>query len=322
MIPPENEKAPATGCTVGAGDDQVQRDSITLPLRLQRLIGSCPQAGSGVHPWIFKAACKLQHRQTPAESFAIIAAAVSGCGRDVPDREIWDAIEYLGQSKDHRGSRRSGNRRIRQRWPLVDGKQRAKAICKGKVSLEMLRMLSPESLAEQEPQRFLELLFPGNPLICVGQSNCCFYTAKRSQFAADLPKCSLIVPSPMKSVWGVTRPGGLSMHSLDNTGPRKYLITEFDGGTFDEQAAIIWHLKKSAPLAMVVHSGGKSLHAWWSCQGVDESKLRRWMEWAVALGADSRMWTPCQFARMPGGWREDKGKRQDVVYFDGKECVR
>jgi hypothetical protein len=100
-------------------------------------------------------------------------------------------------------------------------------------------------------------------------------------------------------------------------------VTEFDHGTFDEQAALIWHLTAWAPLVMVVLSAGKSLHAWWSCRGVPEEKLRAFMNYAVALGADPITWTRCQLVRMPGGLRNGV-RRQRVIYFNpnaGKEMA-
>ena len=110
--------------------------------------------------------------------------------------------------------------------------------------------------------------------------------------------------------------GEESAHTLENTGPRQYLITEFDSGTPDEQTAIIWHLRGFAPLTMIVSSGGKSLHAWWRCEGEDESRVRRFMRYAVSLGADPATWTRSQFVRLPQGWRADKERRQAVYYFN------
>jgi hypothetical protein len=43
---------------------------------------------------------------------------------------------------------------------------------------------------------------------------------------------------------------------------------------------------KFAPLALVVHSGGKSLHGWAACAGIAEDELRKFMAYACELGAD------------------------------------
>ena len=135
----------------------------------------------------------------------------------------------------------------------------------------------------------------------------------------------LIVPSPMSATRGTTKEGRESAHCLDNTGPRRFLVVEFDKGSFDEHAALLWHLSDFAPLATAVHSGGKSLHGWFYCQGEPEDKLRRFMSYAESLGADRATWTRSQFVRMPGGTR-DGGCRQSVFYFapdtvTGKEAA-
>ena len=43
----------------------------------------------------------------------------------------------------------------------------------------------------------------------------------------------------MTSRTGRTQDGKESEHSLENTGPRRFLVIEQDAGTVDEQAAIL-----------------------------------------------------------------------------------
>jgi hypothetical protein len=114
---------------------------------------------------------------------------------------------------------------------------------------------------------------------------------------------------------GPTQDGKDSAHALSITGPRRFLIIEQDGGTIDEQSAVLLHLAERAPLAVAVHSGSKSIHGWFYCVGQPEEKLRRFMRYAVSLGADRMMWTRSQFARMPDGTRAD-GKRQTAYFFN------
>jgi hypothetical protein len=138
----------------------------------------------------------------------------------------------------------------------------------------------------------------------------------------------------------MTQQGKLSAHALSNTGPRRFLIVEFDfdASNSDEEArllerlaadgrdvrdlcaALLLHLAEKAPLALAVHSGGKSLHGWFYCAGVPEQTVCRTFRYAVSLGADSANWTPSQFARMPDGLREN-GRRQ-TVYFFNPEVVK
>jgi hypothetical protein len=124
----------------------------------------------------------------------------------------------------------------------------------------------------------------------------------------------------MSAQRGRTQQGKLSFHSLENTGPRRFLIIEFDRGTLDQQAALIWHLAGYAPLALVVFSGSKSLHGWFFCDGQPEDKLKRFFDYAHSLGADSRMWIRSQFGRMPEGTRSD-GKSSDALQVAGIQNV-
>jgi hypothetical protein len=127
----------------------------------------------------------------------------------------------------------------------------------------------------------VDLLFPGNPLLCCGWSRHRFETRPRLQWY-KLQDLQFIAPSPMTARQGLTWEGKLSAHALRNTGPRWFLIVEFDfdASYSDEEArlldrlasegrdvrdlcaALLLHLAEKAPLALAVHSGGKSLHGW------------------------------------------------------------
>jgi hypothetical protein len=92
-------------------------------------------------------------------------------------------------------------------------------------------------------------------------------------------------------------------------------VIEQDSGSIADQGAVLRYLAEIAPLALVTHSGGKSLHGWYYCEGVADKTLREFMDLAVSLGADKATWTRSQFVRMPGGTRES-GERQAVYYFN------
>ena len=124
-----------------------------------------------------------------------------------------------------------------------------------------------------------------------------------------------IVPSPMSKVVGITKAGKPSKHSIDNTGPRRFLVIEFDEGTFDQHAAVLAHLARYAPLVLAVHSGRKSLHGWFYVSGQPEATVEKFFSYAVSLGADPQLWTRSQFVRLPDG-RRDNGKRQEIVFFN------
>jgi hypothetical protein len=199
---------------------------------------------------------------------------------------------------------------------------------------------SPVRLDCDEPNsdQIIDFLFPGNPLLCCAWSRHRFDTRARTHWH-KLQDLQFIVPSPMTASVGLTQNGELSAHARSNTGPRRFLIIEFDfeTATSEEEARLLdtWaterrdvkdlcatlllHLAEKAPLALAVHSGGKSLHGWFYCAGVSEERVWRTFQYAVALGADRANWTRSQFARMPDGLREN-GSRQ-TVYFLNPEVM-
>jgi hypothetical protein len=200
---------------------------------------------------------------------------------------------------------------------------------------------SPVRLDTNKPRtaEIIELLFPGNPLLCCGWTRHRFDTRARQHWH-KLQDLQFIVPSPMTAPRGLTQQGKLSAHALTNTGPRRFLVVEFDfdASNSDEEArlferldsegrdvrdlcaALLLHLAEKAPLALAVHSGGKSLHGWFYCADAPEEKVLRVFNYAVSLGADRANWTRSQFARMPDGLREN-GRRQ-TVYFFNPEVVK
>ena len=200
-------------------------------------------------------------------------------------------------------------------WPSVNTEQREAVVASG-AGLVDLWEISPVRLDDKEShtEQVIDALFPGDPLLCAGRTNSKFATP-RPEWRGKLAALQLIVPSPMSARIGPTQDGKDSAHALSITGPRRFLIIEQDSGTIDEQSAVLLHLAERAPLAVAVHSGSKSIHGWFYCVGQPEEKLRRFMRYAVSLGADRMMWTRSQFARMPDGTRAD-GKRQTAYFFN------
>lgn len=111
--------------------------------------------------------------------------------------------------------------------------------------------------------------------------------------------------------------GRPSPSSEANYGPRSYLISEFDSGTSDEQAALIEYLRRGDyfPLRAVVHSGGKSLHAWWDVQGASEKDALDLLRLSVGLGSDPSYRRKSQRTRTPNAKRSN-GKNQTLYYLE------
>jgi hypothetical protein len=307
-----------------------------IPSLVDRLLASAPEAGSGLHSWLIKGANECRKAGvTPERAFDLIAQTVVARGGRVLGNEIRKAIRKA-YSQSHNGTYTPA-----PTWPGGDLGLIESLTTDATGAVDELRGLSPEN-PDQRTGDIISRLFPPDALVCAGMDERATTTFELSRVRERLHRFQFIVPSPMSSRLGLTQEGKESGRCLGNVGPRRFLVTEFDfkrlndngspskwaplidqweaaGATVqDACAAIILNLKQFGPLAMVVFSGGKSLHAWWYCDGEDESegsRLHKFMAYACRLGADPRTYTRSQFVRMPGATRQD-GRKQPVHYLD------
>lgn len=184
---------------------------------------------------------------------------------------------------------------------------------------------------QSHAEDIVDVLFPGNPLLCCARTPGEFASRRREVWRGHLSQLPLMVPNPMHAIKGITKAGYPSEHSQDNTAQRVYLCIEFDFAEgdlavpiTDACAALILHLKNKHlnTLVAVCFSGGKSLHAWFRVLDVlKPGEQYSFMQRAVALGADRATWNKSQFVRIPDGSRAN-GSRQTAYYLDAKEAVQ
>jgi hypothetical protein len=300
---------------------------------IQAILASCPCAGEGVNRWLFTAALKL-HRLGIEDGRIeeLLEEATVDCGRGIKSGEIERAVRNSAPDKLAGYTPR--------RWPDRNYEQ-IEAIGHCGMHVAGLEAQSPAGVTEENrSEEIIDALFPGNPLLCAASNKFRPRTRPREQWRGFMARQQFIVPSPMLKVKGTTAEGKLSHRSLDNTGPRRFLVVEFDfaendGNGNDTPAApalrglaaagfsvadlcasLHAHLAHLRPIALVVHSGGKSLHGWYPCDGESEDEtMRRFMRYAVSIGADPATDVCAQLVRMPDGIR-DNGKRQRVLYFN------
>jgi hypothetical protein len=296
-------------------ETSILRVESLLPEQITKMLHSCPKAGNGVHSWLYNTALRLHPFFGDKNCIAdLLRRHSADCGRDVGEQEIWNAIEnsesWLAGQKG-----KSTEARTVARWPARNEEQ-IEAITKAGPDLAGLIAMPPMRWIDEQPhtEEIIDILFPGNPLLCAGLKKESALTRTREEWRGFMANRQFIVPSPMIAIRGKTKNGRESMRCLANTGTRLFLVVEFDQGSFDQHAALLVHLAKSEPLALVVHSGNKSLHGWFLAKK-EEAQSREFMCSAVSLGADHATWTRCQYVRMPDG-RRDNGKRQRVVYFN------
>jgi hypothetical protein len=287
-----------------------------LPQFAQDLLAAKPSRGGGLHNWLFCIARVLHGcRRQPDEIIELLYAITAG--EPVKPHEIEDAVENSKAVAWQPNGQTAAALR-QPTWPKLDQQKRQTMIASG-AGLVDLWERSPVrfELNLSYTERIIDALFPDNPLLCVGRSNSDFFPQNqtRQELRGRLRQLAVIVPNPMTARVGLTKTGKQSAHALAITGKRRFLVIEQDSGSIDEQAAILLRLAERAPLTLAVFSGHKSIHGWFFCAGQSDEFLRRFMAWAVTLGADPALWTRSQFTRMPDGCREN-GKRETVFFFN------
>jgi hypothetical protein len=320
-----------------------------------------------VHFWIFGVARNLLAHFDPKSTYEIIRAKAASCGRPIGEleREIIVQIEGAStrrwQPRDPKAFARSAKVPVENLlacsapikvptphpWPEPDI-EAIRSIISSNILLVDLVERSPVAFDDDSShaEEISDVLFPGDPLLCVGKSKYRFATRRREVWRGHLHRLPLIVPNPMLNYFGRTAEGRLSQHTKSNTARRVYLVVEFDFAEFgrdgkttsawaqlvrewrdrdisvaDACAALHLHLALRLPLVCVIHSGGKSLHGWYYVFGRRDSELRPFMNYAVSLGADHATWTRSQFVRIPDGLRENS-KRQRCYYLDPGKAVK
>jgi hypothetical protein len=289
------------------------RHPSTLPQFVRDLLASPPRRDGGLNNWFYRVARVLHPYRDSAEIIGLLKAVTAG--ERIKHGEIERAVER-SKATAWKPGQAPQSVTPASAWPKVNAEQREAVLASG-AGLVDLWEISPVRFEDNfsHTERIIDSLFPGDPLLCAGRSSCDFATRSREEWRGELAALQLIVPSPMTARTGRTQEGKESTHTLEATGPRRFLVIEQDSGTIDEQSAVLLHLAERAPLAIAVHSGGKSIHGWFYCARHAEEKLRGFMQYAVSLGADRATWTRSQFVRVPDGTR-DNNAHQTVYFFN------
>lgn len=252
-----------------------------------------------LHKTLFALSCMSREAGLEQEHAVLVvrAYAAGNMARRAGEREILSAVASAYQGTYQPGPK----------WPGPVAELLAE------VDTYPVQVPAPV-MSGKSPEFFLEAMFPGDPLLCIGATTYAMDTRPLSEWQGMLRSMQFVVPSPMTAVTGPRKQDGKeSFHAESNTGPRKYLVTEFDGPSKPQQMARIRSLEAlgGLELAAVIDSAGKSLHAYW--RAVDEGTNASFFTRACKLGADQRLWLRSQFARLPGGTRD--GRRQEVLLW-------
>jgi len=334
------------------------------PDRVRKYLAKCEPAVSGQHGHntTFAAACALVHgfALDPETAYPFLAEYNTRCE---PPWTEHDLRRKLAQALAHPGHQKPRGHLLAAEvaepiaftgqlpkpepvWPKPDLDAIDQIVATG-ATLYDLTEKSPVRLDDGgiHAEEIVDVLLPGNPLLCVAKSNELFATRRREVWRGKLGTLPLMVPNPMVRVLGKTQDARWSEHTKDATARPVYQVIEFDFSEKDRSgndtiwtplvrrwresgisvadacAALILHLAERLPtLASVCFSGGKSLHGWFRVLELNRSKQREFMRYAVSLGADRATWNKAQLVRIPDG-RRANGVRQTSHYLNPEEAV-
>ena len=217
-----------------------------LPLFVRDMLASPPRAGDGVNRYLYSLARVLHPYRGESDILDTLRAVIANCGRIVSEQEIRRAVENSKAAAWVPGSRNP--ERATPAWPTINVEQREAVIAGMGMGLVDLWEVSPVRFRDNDShcEEIIDTLFPDNPLLCCGKSCFHFATRSREHWRGELGGMQFIVPSPMTSRTGRTQDGKVSEHTLENTGPRRYLVVEQDQGQLMSRPRLL-SISRSSP---------------------------------------------------------------------------
>jgi len=180
-----------------------------LPPLVQDMLRTPPRAGEGVHNWLFRVARQLHAHLPAGEIVSLLESRVANCGRFVRRNEIVEAVKNSLRCAWEPG-REAQPFHSAPKWPAVNQEQREAVIASGFGLVELWELSNPRiNDNKAHTEQIIDRLFQGNALLCCGRSNTDFDTKPRENWRGELSTLQFIVPSPMRSVTGLTK-GDLS----------------------------------------------------------------------------------------------------------------
>jgi hypothetical protein len=292
---------------------------------------------TGIHSWIFARAIFLRYKkvhQNTAVKAIELKARNSRLRRPIQPNEIENSVSNaysINYEKKDSCSKITAISKVEEfdgQWPkqmptpkITKNERLIQRVIKdfGTWEFDDITSQSPIEPKDLSSDEILSFLFAPTDLLCMGKVKRFQVLPLEIWMKKKISWEEQIVPNPNCEYEAETKSGRLSGHCRAATGNRKYLVVEFDDEkiTKSQQTGLIRFLIKQtgAQLVMLVDSGGKSIHAWFEAS-IQESMNWKFMNLAVALGADPRMWLPEQFARTPNCKRSN-GNLQSCLFLEG-----
>lgn len=290
-----------------------------------------PPGGGGAHQALYRAGCLGCRAGLTAESVvADVRTHLPEGSRVVSDAEIEQGVE-AGFAEVSGGVKRPSSIGPRIRPGALESILR-----EGRGATEAdVRRRSPVKLdwPEGEGWRVLEALFGTGELLFVGDDGISGRIGETIRPAGDWIekfRREATVPFPKIMVngltgrWAAKKSGdGRTLRGDGCVAEHRFAVAEFDDLSIEDQIAF-WIAVPNLPVAALIHSGKKSLHAWVRVDCSDRIEWEREVEQTLfpgylkPLGLDPACKNASRISRMPGHRRSDTGKIQSCLYLAPK----
>jgi hypothetical protein len=318
--------------------------------KMKRFLTACsniPATGRGCHPALLGVAnLGVDAGLDDTEIFNNIRSKIPPGSRVVPDEEIWQAIAKA-RNQPTPALRQTLNRQL----PIVHKmkkKEFAQATLQaiiehgGHVDLDELYRHSPVPLSDTEPHMItlLKNLYSPDSLIFIGrrtdpgvvgdsirkasvwvnffQEQCAKTRtpAEAAYFAEEFPH---IMANPLSGLQKNTKTGKNTFRGDECIQDFRFAVGEFDVLSVDNQLSFWRGL--GLPVCALIHSGGKSIHAWLRVDCVNNSEdWTRVIEMGMfpmlgSLGVDTACKNESRLSRLPGMFRTEKNQFQRLLWL-------
>lgn len=307
----------------------------TYPRFLRHLLDSCPQAGTGVHPWLFRVARYLHRYHSPGEIADILNERATNCGRHIEPHEIVDAVNNSidcawrpsGKTASERRAEWNANPTVRQvpEFNALLAEQFA-----SRVSLD----ITPEWLKTRSPSsvhclagEFMETIFePGEKAI--------IFTRYKSQgtiwpdnidlnpfMFTNWPDGAWFLCNPVdgKEHWN-PRMLKHSQRSAESVTSFRYAVLECDQEPKEKWFGIWLKILVQLPLEIVsiTASGNRGAHAlvrvWAPSKAAWDHFKAKHLRPLVPYGADDGALSAVRLTRLPNCFRGDQ--LQELLFLN------
>lgn len=305
---------------------------------LQKLLNFPPSGGGGAHPALLGAANHAVRIGVPGGDYAVLMRHVIHGRREVTDAEIGGAYcraltDYGDGSREGTPGGSSSHRPFRtvlvndeQRQELLAERDRLISYGKG-VSAEDIMAASPVVPHADPVQQLRQVLdlFGVNEYVYMGEA--LGWKVQRASHWRGFSRIARkvvqphIVPNPFTGAPAPKKGGdGTSFRGDLAVARFRHAVAEFDNLPLDDQLAY-WS-QVDLPIVALIHSGGKSIHAWIRVDDVNSIEdweqrvgVELYQRYLIPMGVDSACRNPSRLSRTPGHYRADKGQIQQLLYL-------